>query len=208
MQATSILARSQKTGSAEDFAEAMREFQKELESDPTNANAAYEIGEADRRAGERDPAQQFFEQALKSCPDFAEARLGLAAVLSAEGKAADALAHQKAIVVDPGNEVACYRLSQVRRKLGNTAEQEKALAGFRELHHKANQQNLVENILSPREVTKPELDPNAQWTLKESPPRPGTARRAGTRMAGWTSTAQRQLPIMEAIRLPPKTLLT
>jgi predicted Zn-dependent protease len=135
----------------------------ELESDPTNANAAYEIGEAHRKAGELDPAQQFFEQALKSYPDFPEARLGLAAVLSAEGKPADALPHlQKAIAVDPGNEVAWYRLSQVQRKLGNTAEQEKALAEFRELHHKANQQNLVENVLSPREVTKQELDPNAQ----------------------------------------------
>ena len=158
-----LLARSQKTGSAEDGAEALREFQMEFESDPTNANAAYEIGEAHRKAGELDPAQQFLEQALKSYPDFPEARLGLAAVLSAEGKPADALPHlQKAIAVDPGNEVAWYRLSQVQRKLGNTAEQEKALAEFRELHHKANQQNLVENVLSPREVTKQELDPNAQ----------------------------------------------
>ena len=158
-----LLARSLKNGSAEDAAEALREFQKELEFDPTNANAAYEIGEAHRKAGDLDSAQQFFELALKSYPDFAEAQLGLSAVLRAKNQPAEALPHlEKAIAVDPENEVAWYRLSQVQRELGNSAEQQKALAEFRRLHHQANQQNLVENLLSPREVTKQELDPNAQ----------------------------------------------
>jgi len=158
-----LLARSLKNGSAEDAAEALREFHKELEFDPTNANAAYEIGEAHRKAGDLDSAQQFFELALKSYPDFAEAQLGLSAVLRAKNQPAEALPHlEKAIAVDPENEVAWYRLSQVQRELGNSAEQQKALAEFRRLHHQANQQNLVENLLSPREVTKQELDPNAQ----------------------------------------------
>jgi tetratricopeptide (TPR) repeat protein len=158
-----LLARSQKTGSAEDGAEALQEFRKELALDPTNANAAYETGEAHRKAGDLDPAQQFFELALKSYPDFAEAQLGLCAVLMARSRPAEALPHvEKAIAVDPENEVAWYRLSRVQRELGHSAEQQKALAEFRRLHQQANQQNLVENLLSPREVTKQELDPNAQ----------------------------------------------
>jgi tetratricopeptide (TPR) repeat protein len=157
-----LLAQSQK-GSPEDAAEALQEFQRELDVDPTNASAAYEIGEAHRKAGDLDQAQHFFEEALKSYPDFPEARLGLAAVLITKNKPGEALPHlQKAIAIDPENEVAWYRLSQVQKSLGNAQGQQQALAEFRRLHHQVNRQKLIENVLSPREVTRQELDPNAQ----------------------------------------------
>jgi len=158
-----LLARSQQANSAEDAAEALKEFQEELERDPSNANAAYEIGEAHRKAGQLDQAQQFFEMALKYYPDFEEARLGLASVLVTMHKPDQALPHlQKAIAVDKENEVAWYRLVQVQKMLGNEAEQQKALAEFRRLHHQFNQQKLIEKVFSPSEVTKQELDPNAE----------------------------------------------
>jgi tetratricopeptide (TPR) repeat protein len=157
-----LLARSQQTNSADDVAEALKEFQKELELDPSNANAAYEIGEAHRKAGQLDEAQKFFAMSLKYYPEFEEAHLGLAAVLTAEQKPQDALLHlQKAIAADAEDEVAWYRLAQVQKALGNEAEQQKALAEFRRLHHQVNQQKLIEKVFSPSEVTKQELDPNA-----------------------------------------------
>ncbi len=162
-----LLARSQQANSAEDAAEALKEFQKELELDPSNANAAYEIGEAHRKAGQLDEGQKFFDMALHYYPDFEEAHLGLAAVLIAVQKPAEALPHlQKAIAADAEDEVAWYRLAQVQKMLGNVADQQKALAEFRRLHQQVNQQKLIEKVFSPSEVTKQELDPNASSQMQ------------------------------------------
>jgi len=158
-----LLARAQQTNSAEDATEALKEFQKELEIDSSNANAAYEIGEAYRKAGQLDEAQKFFELALKYYPDFEEAHLALAAALIAVRKPEQALPHlQKATALEADDEVAWYRLAQVQKVLRNEAEQQKALAEFRRLHHPVNQQKLIERVFAPSEVTKQELDPNAQ----------------------------------------------
>jgi tetratricopeptide (TPR) repeat protein len=158
-----LLAESQKTNSADDAAEALSEFQKELDLDPSNSNAAYEIAEAHRKAGQLEKAQNFFELALKYYPEFEEAHLGLAAVLIAAQKPEQALTHlQKAVALEADDEVAWYRLAQAQKALGNEAEQQKALIEFRRLHHQVNQQKLIEKVFSPSEVTKQELDPNAQ----------------------------------------------
>jgi tetratricopeptide (TPR) repeat protein len=158
-----LLAESQKTNSADDAAGALSEFQKELDLDPSNSNAAYEIAEAHRKAGQLEKAQNFFELALKYYPEFEEAHLGLAAVLIAAQKPEQALTHlQKAVALEADDEVAWYRLAQAQKALGNEAEQQKALIEFRRLHHQVNQQKLIEKVFSPSEVTKQELDPNAQ----------------------------------------------
>src|SRR5207253_2940577 len=93
------------------------------------ANAAYELADMHRDAGEFEEARQLFEQALKYYPDFEDAHLGLAAVLISQQKTQDALPHlKKAIALNADNEVSWYRLSQVQMALGNTAEQQKAFA--------------------------------------------------------------------------------
>jgi tetratricopeptide (TPR) repeat protein len=105
-----LLARSRKTNSAKDAAEAAKEFEEELQQDPGNANAAYELAELHRNAGELDDAQKFLEIALKYYPNFEEAHLGLADLLRFEKKPDLALPHlQKAIALNPKNEVSWYR---------------------------------------------------------------------------------------------------
>ncbi len=158
-----LLARSVKTKSPEDAAEAAKEFEQELQQEPSNANAAYELAEFHRNAGELDDAQKFFEMALKYYPTFEEARLGLASVLMIEHKPELALPHlEKAIALNAKNEVSWYRLAQVERALGNVREQQKALAQFQRLRsHEASQQAAVRELFSPDEVTKQKLDPNA-----------------------------------------------
>jgi tetratricopeptide (TPR) repeat protein len=159
-----LLARSQSTDSAQDRAEALKEFEQELELDPTNANAAYELGEIYRKSGQRDKAQVFFEMALKYYPDFEEAQVGLSRVLIALGKPDKALPHlQKAISLDPGDEISYYQLALVYRASGKTAEQQQALAEFRRLRAKRArvEESLAADASSPREVTKQELDPGA-----------------------------------------------
>jgi len=150
-----LLRRGQKQN-VDDTQQALKEFEQELEFDPTNANAAYEVAEIYRKSGQLDKAQTFFDQALKYYPDFEEARLGIAAVLLASGKPGGALPElQRASALNPNNEVTYYRLSQAYKALGNVADQEKALAAFRRLRaEKASRQDL----LPPSEVTRQELD--------------------------------------------------
>ncbi len=156
-----LLSRSQTTNSAEDRAEALKEFEQELELDPTNANAAYELGEIHRKSGQRDKAETFFETALKYYPDFEEAQVGLSRVLIALGKPDLALPHlRKAVSLNPGDAVCYFHLSQVYRALGNVAEQQKTLAEFQRLRsqREREERSLIKGALSPREVTKQELD--------------------------------------------------
>jgi len=158
-----LLARSLQTTSSSDLAEALKAFQKELEIDPSNASAAYEIAEAHRNAGQLEEAQTFFEQALKYYPDFEQAQLGLGAVLTSLQKPAEALPHlQKAIRLNSQNEVGWYRLSQVQGMLGNTEERQKAFAEFQRLRkEKSNREEAGKEVASPEEVTKQQVDPEA-----------------------------------------------
>jgi tetratricopeptide (TPR) repeat protein len=158
-----LLARSRQNNSPDDVAAAAKEFEQELEVDPGNASAAYELGEIHRNAAEFDQAQKSFELALQYYPDFEEAQLGLAAVLMSLQKPDLALPHlQNAITLNAGNEVSWYRLSQVQGMLGHEAEQKKAFAEFQRLRNqKSSQQEAGKQIFSPDEVTQQELDPTA-----------------------------------------------
>ena len=154
-----LLARSQQTKSTEDTDAAMREFEEELQTDPTNANAAYEIAEIHRKAGRFDQAEKFFGLALEHYPDFEEAHVGLAGAFIGLKNNQKALAQlQAAIALNASDEVAWYRLSQVQRALGNVAEQQKALAEYQRLHEKTLAENGIEPIASPRDLTKQEAE--------------------------------------------------
>jgi tetratricopeptide (TPR) repeat protein len=155
----SLLARGAQSNSHEDAPAAWKEFAAELELDPTNANAAYELAEGHRNLGEMEDAEKFFRLALKYYPDFDQANLGLAAVLLKEGKPESAREHvQKAIAANPSNEVAWYRLGQIERALGNVAGQEKAFAEFQRLRRKSSELEAAKGMFSPDEVTKQRAD--------------------------------------------------
>jgi tetratricopeptide (TPR) repeat protein len=159
----SLLGRYWQRHSLEDLTAAEKEFEQELQIDPANANSAYELGELRRKANRFDEAQQYFEQALQHYPDFPEAQLGLAAVLQAKKLNDQAVIHaQRAVAIDPENEVGWYRLAQIQKALGHNAEQEKALAEYRRLHDRSSQQRGLEPVFAPREVTKQEVEPAAQ----------------------------------------------
>ena len=151
-----LLQQSRQTNSTQAAADAMKEFEQELQLNPRNANAAYELGEIHRTAGEFDQAQKFFEFALQYYPDFGEAQLGLAAVLMSLQKPEQALPHlQKAAALNAENEVAWYRLSQVQGMLGHEAEQKNAFAEFQRLRsQKSSQQEAEKQIPSQEEVTR------------------------------------------------------
>lgn len=65
-----LLARSKSEASTVDVLEARRAFEEELALDRTNANAAYELGEMERKIGELEHARERFEQAVTHYPAF------------------------------------------------------------------------------------------------------------------------------------------
>ncbi len=154
------LARSkQGNGDAAAEAEAMKEFERELAIDPSNANAAYEIGEMRRKSGQLDTAAASFRLALESYPDFEEALVGLGRSLLAAGDPAAALPHlRKAVAMNPRDEVAFYQIAQAHRALGQEAEQQAALATFERLRdEKARETVAVPG--DPATVTRQVIDP-------------------------------------------------
>jgi tetratricopeptide (TPR) repeat protein len=158
-----LLAQSRQNNSLELKAEALKEFQKELIVDPSDASAAYELGESARGTGELEEARGYFEQAMKFYPDFEEAHLGLAAVLLSQGAPKLALPHlQRAVAINPEDEVAWYRLSRTQKALGNNALQQKALAEFQRLHKKTLQQAGIKEQTPTSEVTKQVIEPSVE----------------------------------------------
>jgi tetratricopeptide (TPR) repeat protein len=153
-----LLSRAaQAKGDAAAEAEALKEFGLELQNDPTNADAAYEIGEMMRKAGQFDRAIESFKRAVAAYPAFEEALVGLGRSLVAAGDAQAALPHlQKAITVNPRDEVAFYQLAQAHRALGHDAEQQKALAEFERLRSSNAAQAAVAG--APSAVTPQQLE--------------------------------------------------
>ena len=157
-----FLALSQEATSTDDRNQAMKEFEKELELDSSNSNAAYELGDIYRSSGQLNEAKGAFELALKSHPDFEEAHLGLASVLLSLHQPGLALPHvQKAIALNHDDPVSWYRLARAETALGNTAEAQKADAEFQRLRQKSSEHIAPQAVFTPDQVTKQEVDPNA-----------------------------------------------
>jgi tetratricopeptide (TPR) repeat protein len=150
---------AQAKGNPASEAEALKEFELELQIDASNADAAYEIGEMMRKAGELEKAVASFKQAVASYPAFEEALVGLGRTLVAAGDPTAAVPYlDKAITLKPSDEVAYYQLAQAHRALGRDAAQQKALAEFERLRSaRAGQATVVP--AGPSTVTKQEIDP-------------------------------------------------
>ena len=150
------LARAAQDANAE--AEALQEFEQELQLDPTNANAAYEAGELHRKAARFDRAAALFAQAAKHYPDFEEALVGWGRTLVSLRKADEALPLlRKALALNANNEVTWFQLAQAYRALSNAAEQQKAFAEYQRVRQQKLQSNSGVNF-SRTEATKQKLD--------------------------------------------------
>jgi tetratricopeptide (TPR) repeat protein len=148
-------------GGAGDEGEARAAFEEELRVDPTDANAAYELAEMHRKAGDLEKARELFDRALTHYPAFGDARVGLGRTLVALGQPDQALPHLEAATKeDATSEVAWYQLAQAFRALGRTAEQEKALAAFTRLRDAGAGREAA--VPEPRrDVTRQEIDPGS-----------------------------------------------
>jgi tetratricopeptide (TPR) repeat protein len=99
-------------------AAAEAEYKLDIELNPRDSKALSRMGDLQVEKGDLDAAKQYYEQALKLQPGSADAAIGLAGVLSEQGKPDQALALlQQVETADPTNILAHYRLSVVYRKL-------------------------------------------------------------------------------------------
>jgi len=157
-----FLARARPPRSEKDAeAHAAQEFEQELRLDPTNADAAYELGEIRRKSGNLDESRELFELAVKSYPDFEQGLVGLGRVLVSQGKADLALPPlAKAVSLNPEDDVAYFQLWQAHRALGHREEQEKAQAEFQRLRTRKREQERLD-LLRQHVVTQQELDAQA-----------------------------------------------
>ncbi len=113
---------------------AKQEFLKELQIDPSNADAEYILGELARRAQNWDEAIARFSQAAKLDQSFAEAYLGWGVSLLGDKKYEEAIAPlRRAERLTPGNPDIHNALATALVRTGNKAEAEKEFAILRSL---------------------------------------------------------------------------
>jgi tetratricopeptide (TPR) repeat protein len=122
-----IILSKQPTATSSD--EARREFQAELEIDPSNAGAEYVLGELARQARNYPDAIEHFGNATKLDRTFADAFIGLGRTLVAAGKIPEALAPlEMAVKLQPQNAAAHYHLGVVYQRTGRKEDAAKEFA--------------------------------------------------------------------------------
>jgi len=129
------LARFSDRQKPEDRVAAVHEFAAELEVDPENGNANYELGVLAQEDGNLDEAQNRFEQVVSRFPDFEEALVALGECYLQESKPEAAVSPlERATKVQPDDEVAWYRLARAQRAIGKNDAATKSMAEFRKVH--------------------------------------------------------------------------
>jgi tetratricopeptide (TPR) repeat protein len=153
------LSRFRDSAKPEDREAAQREFAAELTIDLGNGNASYELANIQSDLGNLDEATKLYEQIVERYPDFEEALVGLGGVYLDSQKPEQALAVlERAIKLNPKDDVAWYRISRADRAMGNKEGQQKALATFQEL----SKAKPLHKPVADEEVTPQHIDPGAQ----------------------------------------------
>jgi tetratricopeptide (TPR) repeat protein len=154
------LSRIRSSPKPDDRDNARREFQAELEVDPGNGNAAYELANLAVEDNHLEEARKQYESVIARFPDFEQALVGLGGVYLQSQAGAQAVAPlERATRLDSNDQVAWYRLAQAERAAGHADEAQKAMKTFRTLHDASSAQNKPSLA---DEVTPQQLDPGAQ----------------------------------------------
>lgn len=149
------LARFGASQSPEDRASAKKEFAAELDTDPQNGNAQYELAQMAADENDMSEARKQFEAVLTRFPDFEQALVGLGGVYLQSQSAAQAVAPlESATRLDARDEVAWYRLALAEKAVGNRDAAQKAMDTFRALHasSSAAQNPALKDEVTPQKI--------------------------------------------------------
>ncbi len=117
--------------------EAKKEFQQELEIDPSNAAAEYVLGELARQAQHWDDAIAHFTRATKLDAEFGDAFVGLGSSLVGAGRLADAIAPlETAVKMQPQNPIAHFNLATAYNRSGRKEDAQREFAIHRQMTQK------------------------------------------------------------------------
>jgi tetratricopeptide (TPR) repeat protein len=117
--------------------EAKREFQQELEIDPTNAGAEYVLGELAGQAQQIPEAIEHFTRATRLDAGFVDAFLGLGMALVTNKQYAEAIPSLETVVkAQPTNPTGHYYLAIAYGRVGRKTDAEKEAILHRETSEK------------------------------------------------------------------------
>ncbi len=121
---------------------AAKEFEEELRIDPTNANAAYELGEIHRQVGRPGEGARALRARRRALSRLRGRPVGLGRVLIAQGKpdAGSAAPPQGRLARTPRTTSPTSSSGRRTGRSGNAAEQEKAQAEFQRLRSRKREQ--------------------------------------------------------------------
>jgi len=116
------------------FDEARKYFQQGLKLDPHNASCLFNLGYIEGRQGNQAAAEQLFQAALRSNPDYSEALLELANLRIASKKFEEAvILLRRYVKVSNKPASGYYKLAMVERSLNQTAAAQRDLSVFQTL---------------------------------------------------------------------------
>jgi tetratricopeptide (TPR) repeat protein len=139
---------------------ALKEFESELQTDPDNAQAEYQIGEVYRRKGRPGKALTHFARAAELQPRFEEAQIAVARVLIDLHRPKEAVPHlARAIRVNPTNEVSHFLLATAYGQTGNAAGSEREMALYRKYHIRPYASPAQSKFQLPPGLTSPVVTP-------------------------------------------------
>jgi tetratricopeptide (TPR) repeat protein len=117
--------------------EAKKEFEAELQIDPSNASAEYALGEIARQAQQWEDAEGHYLNATKDDQGFLEAFLGLGMSLNALGKFPDAVAPlEKYVKLQPADPAGHYQLAIAYARTGRKQDADREIALQKETESK------------------------------------------------------------------------
>ena len=121
-------------------AEAVDQYKLAVQTNPTDPKAAARLGDIEVEMGDLDAGEKNYQQALKLQPNSADAKIGMANVLTERGDpAAAAPLLEQVIAADPSNYLAHFRLSTVYRKLHRPEDVKRQLDAYtkyKDMHEK------------------------------------------------------------------------
>ena len=130
--------------------QAKREFQQELEIDPTNAGAEYVLGELARQAQQTPEAIEHFTRATRLDAGFVDAFLGLGMALVTNKQYSDAITPlETAVKAQPANPTGHYYLAIAYGRVGRKQDAEKEAALHRQTSEVASKESEPKSPQSP-----------------------------------------------------------
>jgi tetratricopeptide (TPR) repeat protein len=120
--------------------EAVEQYKLAVKTNPTDPKAATRLGDIEVEMGNLDAGEKDYQQALKLQPNSADAKIGMANVLTERGDPAAAVPLlEQVIAADPSNYLAHFRLSTVYRKLHRPDDVKRELDAYtkyKDMHEK------------------------------------------------------------------------